>query len=135
MTPEALKLLAIVLARDGGFFDMKANVAARTELGASGYLRMEPHGKQCRLTITPMCRTALALGGKDKPVESNRTCVRSSRLTAFLRPRTHEHGAADLHAGRNGRRRQACVLVRDPNGAREPSSTLLVSVTRACRAV
>jgi len=36
MTPEALKLLAVVLARDGGFFDIKANVAARTELGASG---------------------------------------------------------------------------------------------------
>ena len=34
MTPEAIKLLAIVLARDGGFFDIKANVAARTELGA-----------------------------------------------------------------------------------------------------
>ena len=66
MTPEALKLLAIVLARDGG---IKANVAARTELGASGYLRIEPHGKQCRLTITPMGRTALALGGKEKPVE------------------------------------------------------------------
>ena len=42
MTPEAIKLLAIVLARDGGFFDMKANVAARTELGVSGYLRIEP---------------------------------------------------------------------------------------------
>ena len=40
MTPEALKLLAVVLARDGGFFDIKANVAARTELGVSGYLRM-----------------------------------------------------------------------------------------------
>ena len=50
MTPEALKLLAVVLARDGGFFDIKTNVAARTELGASGYLRIEPHGKQCRLT-------------------------------------------------------------------------------------
>jgi hypothetical protein len=69
ITPEALKLLAVVLGRDGGFFDIKANVAARTELGASGYLRIEPHGKQCRLTITPMGRTALALGGKDKPVE------------------------------------------------------------------
>ena len=67
MTPEALKLLAIVLARDGGLFDIKANVAARTELGASGYLRIEPHGKQCRLTITPMGRTALALGSKEKP--------------------------------------------------------------------
>ena len=63
MTPEALKLLAVVLAR--GFFDIKANVAARTELGASGYLRIEPHGKQCRLTITPMGRTALALGSKE----------------------------------------------------------------------
>ena len=41
MTPEALKLLAAVLARDGGFFDIKANVAARTELGASGYLRID----------------------------------------------------------------------------------------------
>src|SRR5215204_5423233 len=30
MTPEALKLLAVVLGRDGGFFDIKANVAART---------------------------------------------------------------------------------------------------------
>ena len=26
------------------------------------------------------------------------------------------------------------VLVRDPNGAREPGSTLLVSATQACRA-
>jgi hypothetical protein len=69
MTPEALKLLAVVLARDGGIFDIKANVAARTELGVSGYLRIEPHGKQCRLTITPMGRTALALGSKEKPVE------------------------------------------------------------------
>jgi hypothetical protein len=69
MTPEALKLLAVVLARDGGFFDIKANVAARTELGASGYLRIEPHGKQCRLTITPMGRTALALGSKEQSVE------------------------------------------------------------------
>src|SRR5215217_6734932 len=56
MTPEALKLLAVVLGRDGGFFDIKANVAARTELGVSGYLRIESHGKQCRLTITPMGR-------------------------------------------------------------------------------
>ena len=64
MTPEALKLLPAVLARDGGFFDIKANVAARTELGASGYLRIEPHGKQC-----PMGRTALALGSKEQPVE------------------------------------------------------------------
>src|SRR3954454_24802665 len=70
MTPEALKLLAVVLGRDGGFFDIKANVAARTELGVSGYLRIESHGKQCRLTITPMGRTALALGSKEKPVES-----------------------------------------------------------------
>jgi hypothetical protein len=68
MTPEALKLLAVVLGRDGGFFDIKANVAARTELGVSGYL-IESHGKQCRLTITPMGRTALALGSKEKPVE------------------------------------------------------------------
>ena len=29
---------------------------------------------------------------------------------------------------------RACVLVRDRNGAREPSPTLLVSATRACRA-
>ena len=50
-------------------FDIKANVAARTELGVSGYLRIESHGKQCRLTITPMGRTALALGSKEKPVE------------------------------------------------------------------
>ena len=69
MTPEALKLLTVVLARDGGFFDIKANVAARTELGASGYLRIEPHGKRCRLTLTPMGRIALVLGSKEKPVE------------------------------------------------------------------
>ena len=68
MTPEALKLLAVVLGRDGGFFDIKANVAARTELGVSGYLRIDSHGKQC-LTITPIGRTALALGSKEKPVE------------------------------------------------------------------
>src|SRR5829696_3554247 len=66
MTPEAHKLLAVVLARDGGFFDFKANVAARTELGASGYLRIESHGKQCRLTITLMGRTALALGSQGR---------------------------------------------------------------------
>ena len=69
MTPEPLKLLAVVPARDGGLFDIKADVAARTELGVSGYLRIEPHGKQCRLTITPMGRTALALGSKQEPVE------------------------------------------------------------------
>ena len=73
MTPEALKLLAVVLARDGGFFDIKANVATRTELGASGYLRIESHGKQCRLTITPMGR-AWQQGGTDRvtPLLSDR---------------------------------------------------------------
>src|SRR5829696_7182527 len=82
MTPEALKLLVVVLARDGGFFDIKANVAARTELGASGYLRIEPHGTQCRLTITPMAAPLWRLAAKSNRW-SNRTCVRSSRLTAF----------------------------------------------------
>ena len=39
MTPDAHKLLAIVLSRNDGLFDIEANVAARTELGASSYLR------------------------------------------------------------------------------------------------
>src|SRR5215203_6156932 len=39
MTPDAHKLLAIVFSRNDGLFDIEANVAARTELGASSYLR------------------------------------------------------------------------------------------------
>ena len=38
-------------------------------MGVDPSLRIESHGKQCRLTITPMGRTALALGSKEKPVE------------------------------------------------------------------
>jgi hypothetical protein len=51
---------------------LSSEFVCATYLGASRHYtaaKLEHHGKQCRLTITPMGRTALALGGKAKPVE------------------------------------------------------------------
>jgi hypothetical protein len=48
---------------------LSSEFVCATYLGASRHYtaaKLEHHGKQCRLTITPMGRTALALGGKAK---------------------------------------------------------------------